>query len=193
MVQGVRVGCFGCAWCAQVLGLWFENYPDRCCFVVGGLCFSDSNNIPWSSRGVFTKFHSKQSFLRRARCRLIIRRWRGCDVAAVELWQQYFFRKNCQDPATRCDWLIQARPLVTERVGGTRWVLVFQFPLWNGISISRCQAKFLICEIADFTPSAHAQSDIPGHPFRKRWLFTEISNILRTDDQCSGLGYSVCV
>jgi len=117
MVQGVRVGCFGCAWCAQVLGLWFENYPDRCCFVVGGLCFSDSNNIPWSSRGVFTKFHSKKSFLRRARCRLIIRRWRGCDVAAVELWQQYFFRKNYQDPATRCDWLIQARPLVTERCG----------------------------------------------------------------------------
>jgi len=45
-----------------------------------------------------------------------------------------------------------------------------------------CQAKLLICEIADFTPSAHAQSDVSGHAFRKRWLFTEISNILRTDD-----------
>jgi len=30
--------------------------------------------------------------------------------------------------------------------------------------------------------SAHAQSDIPGHAFRKQLLFTEISNMLRTDD-----------
>jgi len=40
----------------------------------------------------------------------------------------------------------------------------------------------LSSEIADFTPSGHAQSDIPGHAFRKRWLFTEISNMLRIDD-----------
>jgi len=46
----------------------------------------------------------------------------------------------------------------------------------------KCQAKFLTCEIADFTLSAHAQSDIPGHAFRKWWLLTETSNILKTDD-----------
>jgi len=42
------------------------------------------------------------------------------------------------------------------------------------------EAKFQTCEIADFTPSAHAQGDIPSHAFRKH--FTEISNMLRTDD-----------
>jgi len=45
----------------------------------------------------------------------------------------------------------------------------------------RFQAKFLTYEIADFTPFAHAQSDVPGHAFRKRWLFAEISIMLRTD------------
>jgi len=45
-----------------------------------------------------------------------------------------------------------------------------------------CHAKFLICEIADFTPSAHSKRDFPGHAFLKRWLFTEISNMLRTVD-----------
>jgi len=45
----------------------------------------------------------------------------------------------------------------------------------------QCQTKFLTCEIADFTPTTHVQSDIPGHAFRKRWLFIEISNMLRTD------------
>ena len=35
--------------------------------------------------------------------------------------------------------------------------------------------NFLTCEISDYTPSAHAQSDIPGHAFRKLWLFTETS------------------
>jgi len=38
----------------------------------------------------------------------------------------------------------------------------------------RRQARFLTCDIADFTPSPHAQSDIPGHTFRKRWLLTDI-------------------
>jgi len=40
--------------------------------------------------------------------------------------------------------------------------------------VSLVKGKLLTCEIADFAPSAHAQSDIPGHAFRKRWLFTEI-------------------
>jgi len=48
--------------------------------------------------------------------------------------------------------------------------------------INWCQSKFLICEVADVTPSAQAQSEILGHAFRMRWLFTEISNMLRTDD-----------
>jgi len=71
----------------------------------------------------------------------------------------------------------------------------FEPGLWRRNSKLRlrfgCQAKSLTCEIAYFTPSAHAQSDIPGHAFRKRWLFTEISNMLRTDNY--GLGFSVQV
>ena len=43
-------------------------------------------------------------------------------------------------------------------------------------STDRCQAKFLTCAIDDFTPSAHAQSDITGHAFRERRLFNETSS-----------------
>jgi len=56
--------------------------------------------------------------------------------------------------------------------------------IWRSVGPSseiRHQPKFLAKEIADFRPSTHAQSDIPGHAFRKRWLFIEISNMLRTD------------
>jgi len=35
---------------------------------------------------------------------------------------------------------------------------------------SPVSAKILTWEIVDFTPSAHALSDIPGHAFRKRLL-----------------------
>jgi len=45
-----------------------------------------------------------------------------------------------------------------------------------------CQAKFLTWKIADLTPTAHARIGFPDHAFRKRWLFTEISNMLRTGD-----------
>jgi len=44
--------------------------------------------------------------------------------------------------------------------------------LWTARADSRCfrcQAKFPTCEIADFTPSAHAQSGTSDHVFRKRW------------------------
>jgi len=42
---------------------------------------------------------------------------------------------------------------------------------------ARRQAKFLTYDITDFTLSAHAQNGIPGHAFRKLWVFTDISNI----------------
>jgi len=48
-------------------------------------------------------------------------------------------------------------------------------------NVSRCQAKFLTREIADYTPSAHAQSDTLSHAFRRRCLFTEVSSMLTTD------------
>jgi len=37
-----------------------------------------------------------------------------------------------------------------------------------------CQAKFLTCDIADFTSPAHAQSVATGHAFREHWLFTDM-------------------
>jgi len=48
------------------------------------------------------------------------------------------------------------------------------------VLFNRCQAKFLTCEIAAFIASVRMQSDIPGHAFRKLWLFSEISDMLRT-------------
>jgi len=42
------------------------------------------------------------------------------------------------------------------------------------IKYSRCQAKFMICEIAD------RKHEIPGHSFSTWWLFTEIKNMLIT-------------
>jgi len=56
--------------------------------------------------------------------------------------------------------------------------LTHQVSSWH----TRCQVKFLTCGIADSTPSAHAQSDIRGHAFRKWWLFIEASNALRSHD-----------
>jgi len=49
------------------------------------------------------------------------------------------------------------------------------FETWKTFTspLDRRQTKFLTCEVACFTPSAHAQSDIPGHGFRY---------MLRTDD-----------
>jgi len=40
--------------------------------------------------------------------------------------------------------------------------VTFQFPLNSKsvLRLSRCQAKFLTCEISDFTPCTHAQSNI---------------------------------
>jgi len=49
---------------------------------------------------------------------------------------------------------------------------------WGG---GKCPKCTLGCA-PDFKPSAHAQNDILGHEFRKRWLLIEISNMLRTDE-----------